>query len=102
MGIPTAMKLAGGESKHILKLAVRGLIPDEIIDRPKQGFGVPVHEWFSSRLGAEIKASVSRFVRETGLLDAGAVDAVLSKGRGGDAWFLYNLSEWWARYIDGH
>lgn len=101
MGIPTAMKLAGGESKHILKLAVRGLIPDDIIDRPKQGFGVPVHEWFASRLGAEIKTSVSRFVRETGLLDAGAVDAVLCKGRGADAWFLYNLSEWWARYIAG-
>jgi asparagine synthase (glutamine-hydrolysing) len=99
MGIPTAMKLSGGESKHILKLAVRGLIPDEIIDRPKQGFGVPVHEWFASRLGPEIRASVSRFVRETELLDPAAVDAVLRAGRGADAWYLYNLSEWWARYI---
>jgi len=102
MGIPTAMKLSGGESKHMLKLAVRGLIPDEIIDRPKQGFGVPVHEWFAGRLGAEIRTSVSRFVRETGFLDAAAVDVVLRKGRGEDAWFLYNLSEWWARYIAGH
>jgi asparagine synthase (glutamine-hydrolysing) len=99
MGIPTAMKLSGGESKHILKLAVRGLIPDEIIDRPKQGFGVPVHEWFASRLGPEIRASVSRFVRETELLDPAAVDAVLRAGRGAEAWYLYNLSEWWARYV---
>lgn len=101
MGIPTAMKLSGGESKHILKRAVRGLIPDTIIDRPKQGFGVPVHEWFAARLGPQIRASVNRFVRETELLDAAAVDAVLRAGRGTDAWYLYNLAEWWARYIAG-
>lgn len=101
LGIPTAMKLSGGESKHILKRAVRGLIPDEIIDRPKQGFGVPVHEWFAARLGPEIRSSVERFVRETGALDMAAVDAVLRAGRGTEAWYLYNLSEWWARYIAG-
>jgi len=101
MGIPTKMKLAGGESKHILKRAVRGLIPDEIIDRPKQGFGVPVHEWFSKKLGPEINASVMRFVRETGMLDAAAVEAILRAGRGTEAWYLYNLAEWWARFIAG-
>jgi asparagine synthase (glutamine-hydrolysing) len=99
MGIPTAMKLAGNESKHILKRAVRGVIPDSIIDRPKQGFGVPVHEWFAKRLGGEVRASVNRFVRETGALDATAVNAVLNSGRGTEAWYLYNLAEWWARYI---
>ncbi|HVU16348.1 MAG TPA: asparagine synthase (glutamine-hydrolyzing) [Candidatus Didemnitutus sp.] len=99
MGIPTAMKLAGGESKHILKRAVRGIIPDEIIDRPKQGFGVPVHEWFLQRLGPQIRESVGRFVRETGLLDRAVVDRMLQAGRGNDAWYLYNLAEWWARYI---
>lgn len=99
MGIPSAMKTAGGESKHILKRAVRGLIPDEIIDRKKQGFGVPVHEWFQQRLGPQINESVNRFVRETGLLDKAAVEAVLKAGRGTEAWYLYNLAEWWARFI---
>jgi len=101
MGIPSAMKMAGGESKHILKRAVRGLIPDTIIDRPKQGFGVPVHEWFQDRLGGEMRASIDRFVRETGLLDRQAVNAVLDARRGTEAWYLYNLAEWWARYIAG-
>ncbi len=101
LGIPTAMKLAGGESKHILKRAVRGLIPDEIIDRPKQGFGVPVHEWFAARLGPQIRESVTRFARESGALDPVAVEAVLKAGRGTEAWYLYNLAEWWARYIAG-
>jgi asparagine synthase (glutamine-hydrolysing) len=99
MGIPTKMKLAGNESKHILKKAVRGIIPEAIIDRKKQGFGVPVHEWFATRLGPQIRSSVERFVKETGLLDPTAVDAVLGAGRGTEAWYLYNLAEWWARYI---
>jgi asparagine synthase (glutamine-hydrolysing) len=99
MGIPSSMKTAGGESKHILKRAVRGLIPDSIIDRPKQGFGAPVHEWFQQRLGKPMRASIDRFVRETELLDARAVNAVLDAGRGTEAWYLYNLAAWWERYI---
>ncbi len=99
MGIPSSMKTAGGESKHILKRAVRGLIPDSIIDRPKQGFGAPVHEWFQQRLGKPMRASIDRFVRETELLDAKAVNAVLDAGRGTEAWYLYNLAAWWERYI---
>src|SRR5207245_2763711 len=47
MGIPEALKTRGGVLKYILKKAVRGLIPDELVDRRKQGFGVPMYEWFS-------------------------------------------------------
>src|SRR5262249_17812313 len=39
MSIPAAVKTRNGELKHILKRAVRGVIPDDIIDRKKQGFG---------------------------------------------------------------
>jgi asparagine synthase (glutamine-hydrolysing) len=101
MSIPARMKTAGSESKHILKRTVRGLIPDTIIDRPKQGFGAPVHEWFQQRLGASMRASIERFVRRTELLDARAVQAVLDSGRGTEAWYLYNLSAWWEHFMEG-
>src|SRR5207253_2665426 len=51
MGIPAEVKVRNGTLKYILKKAVRGVIPDELIDRPKQGFGVPVYEWLFDRLG---------------------------------------------------
>jgi len=101
MGIPESVKTRGGISKAILKRAVRGLIPDAIIDRRKQGFGVPVHEWFFKDLGHEVRRSVGRFVKETGWLNPAAVRRVLDKGRGTDAWYLYNLSAWWEHFLAG-
>ena len=42
---PHHLKLRNGETKWILKRALRGVIPDAIIDRPKKGFGMPVGRW---------------------------------------------------------
>lgn len=46
--IPSAWRLRRGRTKHLLKEAARGLIPDDIIDRKKKGFGVPVGAWFQT------------------------------------------------------
>ncbi|MGD8377585.1 MAG: asparagine synthase (glutamine-hydrolyzing), partial [Acidobacteriota bacterium] len=79
LSIPTAVKIPGGSLKHILKRAVRGLIPDELIDRKKQGFGVPVSEWLLDRLGDEIRRELRAFCDETDLLDPGEVAALLER-----------------------
>ncbi len=100
MSIPTEVKLRDGELKHILKLAVRGTIPDDVIDRPKQGFGVPVYEWFLDRLGERIRADLEEFCRRTDFLDVTAVRGVLDRGEGPQAWYLHNLATWWSTYID--
>lgn len=48
--IPSDIKLKGLTTKHILKKAVEGLVPREIIRRKKHGFGVPVGLWFRTSL----------------------------------------------------
>jgi asparagine synthase (glutamine-hydrolysing) len=48
--VPADQKLRGGETKHILKSALRGILPDEILDRPKMGFGVPLGSWLRGSL----------------------------------------------------
>jgi asparagine synthase (glutamine-hydrolysing) len=48
--LPAEMKLRGGSGKHILKVAMRGIVPDAILDRPKMGFGVPLKHWFRGEL----------------------------------------------------
>ncbi|MGH7409968.1 MAG: asparagine synthase (glutamine-hydrolyzing) [Candidatus Methylomirabilis sp.] len=48
--LPSQMKLRGRIKKYIFKQAVRGLLPREIIERPKMGFGVPLDHWFRNEL----------------------------------------------------
>ena len=44
MRLPTDLKIRGGRTKYLLKKAMTGILPEEIIHRPKQGFGAPVKE----------------------------------------------------------
>ncbi|MFN8060131.1 MAG: asparagine synthase (glutamine-hydrolyzing) [Vicinamibacterales bacterium] len=44
--LPSDLKLKGDDKKHILKRALGSLVPDEILHRPKKGFGVPLDHWF--------------------------------------------------------
>ena len=75
------------------------LIPDEFIDRPKQGFGVPVFEWYQDRLGELIKKDVSAFCEQTDFLDGREVQRVLASGDGSMAWTLHNLAMWHREFV---
>jgi asparagine synthase (glutamine-hydrolysing) len=48
--LPASLKIAEGRRKHILKAVAAALLPSEIVDRPKQGFGVPLSAWFRGNL----------------------------------------------------
>ena len=48
--IPSALKLKGMTTQYVLKCALKGLVPDEIIWRKKHGFGVPVGRWFRTSM----------------------------------------------------
>jgi asparagine synthase (glutamine-hydrolysing) len=44
--IPSRFKLRGGQTKHLLKKSLEGVLPGDILYRPKKGFGVPIGRWF--------------------------------------------------------
>jgi asparagine synthase (glutamine-hydrolysing) len=46
--VPASLKLKGDRCKHILKEAMKNQLPSTIIDRPKQGFSIPLAEWLRS------------------------------------------------------
>jgi asparagine synthase (glutamine-hydrolysing) len=99
MSIPEQMKTKGGILKYILKKAVRDVIPQDIINRKKQGFVVPVHDWFFDQLGTKTKEVLQAFCKETDFLDTGAVNQWMDRGRGSQAWYLLNLALWHEKYI---
>jgi asparagine synthase (glutamine-hydrolysing) len=95
LSIPTKVKVPrSGELKHVLRRAVRGVIPDELIDRPKQGFRVPVEEWLLRELGDRTRTEVADMCAQTDLLDASEAARLLEKP-GREAWYLLNLALWW-------
>lgn len=93
MSMPQSIKLDGTGAKHLLKQAVNGLVPDEIIQRPKQGFGSPISEWLSGELGEIVEDKLSAFVSETDLFDPAAICELLAQRRE-ELWVLFNLALW--------
>ncbi len=49
--VPAALKWRDGWVKYFFKKSIEGVLPDDIIYRPKQGFRTPVQELFAGRLG---------------------------------------------------
>jgi len=48
--IPSGLKLRNGEGKYIFKKALQKVLPRDVLARPKQGFAMPVAEWFRGEL----------------------------------------------------
>jgi asparagine synthase (glutamine-hydrolysing) len=99
MSIPESVKTKNGTLKYILKKAVRGLIPDELIDRKKQGFGVPVYEWSFGQLGKKTREEIQDFCGQSDLLDRSEALSLLDRGRSSEAWYLLNFILWWKEFM---
>ena len=57
--VPSRLKYKGFESKYLLKKLARKYLPDEIVDRPKKGFGIPIAKWFCGPLKKEINEIIT-------------------------------------------
>jgi asparagine synthase (glutamine-hydrolysing) len=55
--IPGSLKVHGRINKPLLVEAVRGLLPESVIDRPKRGFTLPFEHWLKEELGAEMQST---------------------------------------------
>jgi len=86
LAIPQNDKVPGFKLKHLLKRAVAGILPQEIIDRPKQGFGVPIREWFQLELGTWIAEKLTSFARSQPNMHPDTVASSLSNSRGAVQW----------------
>ena len=105
--MPREMKLRGGTTKWILREAMKGILPPEILDRPKMGFPVPVGSWFRG----EFKHIVDEYVlgsraAERGIFDAGFVRKLVAEHNAGEnhderIWSLVNFEIWQRQFMDG-
>jgi len=107
MQIPLGLKTKNGEPKYILKKAVEGIVPQNIIHRKKQGFAAPVNEWLRNEWHGYLSSELmnSSFVKN-GYFNKEYVARLLSDHRDGkrnegqNLWNLLNLTLWHKQWIE--
>jgi asparagine synthase (glutamine-hydrolysing) len=78
MGLPSRWKLKGLTSKYILKKVMGSWLPDEVIHRPKKGFGIPIAKWVKGPLKELFGDLLSpERIRREGFLNPEYVDGLL-------------------------
>jgi asparagine synthase (glutamine-hydrolysing) len=96
--LPDTFRVRGGQTKWILRQAMRGVVPDSILHRKKVGFRVPVSEWFRGPLKAYLLDALSNpGSRTRKYYDSTKLDALLASHVDGQQnhekllWALLNL-----------
>ena len=107
--LPIQYKQRGAEGKWIFKKAMEGLLPREIIYRPKTGFGVPLRAWLRGPLKGAFRDILSPdSLRRRGWLNSDAVGRLLADNLSGGVDAAYPLFallciELWAQmFLDQH
>jgi len=106
VGLPTRFKVRGSEKKIVLRAAMRGRLPDDILDGPKTGFGVPYEEWLRGALHGFARAAlldptfVSRFEMDRARLESALQEhRSRRRDRGFLLWKLLQLALWSKEYL---
>ena len=103
--VPPSLKLKDGRCKHLLKEAVREQLPPRLLDRPKQGFSIPVNEWLRTGMrdyAADRLLPSKAFIHD--YVSREAVQRVWTEHQKGidfgtELWMLLMLELWGRRYV---
>ena len=104
--VPARFRLRDGTTKYLFKQAMRGILPDAIIDRQKRGFAVPLATWFRGDLaGFARDLLLSTRCRERGFFDTRYIERLLAlneRGRNLDLqlWTVMSFELWCQRFLD--
>jgi asparagine synthase (glutamine-hydrolysing) len=109
--LPGEWKIRGGTGKVFLRQAVKGLIPEKVLNRSKMGFGAPVGDWFRGRLQCLMEAVL--FDERTvgrGYFETDFIRSLWERHLRGPAWqidlshllwVLIILELWHRLFVDG-
>jgi asparagine synthase (glutamine-hydrolysing) len=106
MGLPSSVKVRGFQKKWILRRALRGILPDSILNARKRGFGVPVAGWLRGPLVEYLRSVLlDQSTRAAALFDRVAVETAINdhiEGRKNNGFRLYKalcLALWHRFYL---
>ena len=97
--MPSSIKIKGGEGKYILKKALEGKLPPNVLYRPKMGFGVPIAAWLRNEL-KEMASGLLLEQSSDGVLEKKGVEMMWREHQGGfrnrstELWVLLMFRLW--------
>jgi len=106
--LPTNFKIDGRMKKKIVQDAFRKYLPEELYNRPKHGFEIPLLDWFRKELRSLITDDLLKdsYVEEQGIFDVNSVKQLKQKlfsNNPGDShatiWALVVFQSWWRNYF---
>jgi asparagine synthase (glutamine-hydrolysing) len=107
LSLPSALKIKGNVGKYVLKKALRGVLPDEVLDRTKQGFRVPLPAWLRGPLASWAKHQIfDSPLAERGFFNRRYIEEMWQRhlndvqDHSFDLWCLVNLGAWYAHWIE--
>jgi asparagine synthase (glutamine-hydrolysing) len=105
--LPFDLKLRDGIGKYLLKQVAAELLPAEVLDKPKQGFAIPIARWFRHELRELVADTVSsRRFAERGIFNIDGVRRCLARHWQGShdygelLWLLLTYELWAQRFLD--
>lgn len=103
--LPPELRMDRLTTKRVLKAAMRGHLPDQILDRPKQGFGVPVARWMKEDLLPLVREELHpEKIKREGFFSPAEVTRVLEEHVSGrhdhrkQLWTLLVFEQWLRHY----
>jgi asparagine synthase (glutamine-hydrolysing) len=107
--IPSHLKLKGLEKKHILIQCFKGILPDSILNRRKQGFSIPLGAWLRGPLRELLRAHLSKqTLQDVGIFNVMAVEAMMddhdrnARNYETQLWTVLTFVAWHRRYMNAH
>ena len=107
MSIPVRFKIKVRDAKYILKKAMEGIVPSEILNREKQGFAVPIKLWMNEQLRDRIHGDLTdQKTLARGVFERSYIQTLLNEHSSGRRdhsyrlWLLWVLELWYRKFVD--
>jgi asparagine synthase (glutamine-hydrolysing) len=107
-GLPATYKIDGQMKKRLVQDAFRNMLPPELYNRPKQGFDIPLLDWFRKELWSKINDDLlsDNFIQEQQIFDPNTIRQLKQKLHSSNPedshetiWALLVFQHWWKKYI---
>ncbi|HRO41799.1 MAG TPA: asparagine synthase (glutamine-hydrolyzing) [Flavipsychrobacter sp.] len=106
--LPSSYKIDGKLKKKIVQDSFRSMLPEELYNRPKHGFEIPLLDWFRKDLWSMIDTDLleKEFVAQQGIFNVASIEALKKKLLSSNPedshatiWALIVFQYWWKKYL---